>query len=68
MAAIGARIKMTSEITKAIGLPLLSRSSRRPPLNHIMRVSMSLSKAIAPAVVAATADTKVSLFATCDIS
>ncbi len=65
-AASGAKIKITSEITKAIGLALLSRS-RRPPKN-IMRVNMSETIAIAPAVVAATALTKVSRLATCAIS
>ena len=57
---------MTSEMTSAIGLPPPSRS-RRPPKN-IMRVNMSETIAIAPAVVAATALTKVSRLATCAIS
>ena len=67
VAAIGARIKTNSETTNMIGLALLSRS-RRPPPNHIMRIRKSLKIAIAPAVVAATAETRVSRLATCAIS
>jgi len=66
MAASGARIKITKEMTSAIGLPF-PLLSRRPPKN-IMRVNMSETIAIAPAVVAATALTNVSRFATCAIS
>ena len=65
-AAIGANIKTTSETTKAIGFELLLLS-RRPPKN-IMRIKKSDKIAIAPAVDAATAETNVSRFATCDIS
>ena len=61
-AASGARIKINNEKTSAIGLLLLSRF-RAPPKN-IIRVNMSDAIAIAPAVVAATALTNVSRFAT----
>ena len=61
-AASGARIKIRSEKTSAIGLLLLSRF-RAPPKN-IIRVNMSEAIAIAPAVVAATALTSVSRLAT----
>ena len=66
IAAIGAKIKIIRETISAIGLPLLLLSLR-PPKN-IMRVNMSETIAIAPAVVAATALTNVSRFATCAIS
>ena len=56
-----------SETTRANGFPPPSRRSRPPP-NHIMRIKKSLKIAMAPAVVAATAETNVSRFATCDIS
>ena len=57
----------TSERTSATGFWFWFPSLRPPPKN-IIRVRKSLKIAIAPAVVAATADTKVSRFATCDIS
>ena len=59
---------MTKEITSIKGLPPPSRLRSRPPPKNIMRVNMSETIAIAPAVVAATALTKVSRFATCAIS
>ena len=59
---------MTSETTSNNGLPPPSRLRSLPPPNHIMRVNMSDKIAIAPAVVAATALTNVSRFATCAIS
>ena len=64
---MGAKIKTKSETINMIGFELLSRS-RRPPPNHIMRIKKSLNIAIAPAVVAATAETKVSRLATWDNS
>ena len=59
---------MTSEMTSAIGFPPPSRLRSLPPPKNIMRVNMSETIAMAPAVVAATALTKVSRFATCAIS
>ena len=63
-AAMGASMRTTSENTSASGLELPPRSLSLPPPNHIMRIRKSLKIAIAPAVVAATAETNVSRFAT----
>ena len=64
-AAIGARIKTTIEAMSAMGFWLLSLLSLRPPPPKIIiRIRKSLRMAIAPAVVAATAETNVSRLAT----
>ena len=63
IAAIGARIIMKRETTNNNGFEFPSRRSRPPPKN-IIRAIKSLTMAMAPAVVAATADTKVSRLAT----
>ena len=62
-AAIGASNAATNAAIKTKGLdpPF---SSRRPPPKRLIRSKKSLINAIAPAVVAATAETKVSRLAT----
>ncbi|CAB4641548.1 unannotated protein [freshwater metagenome] len=62
-AAIGASIAATNAAISTNGLapPLLSL---RPPPKRLIRSRKSLIRAIAPAVVAATAETKVSRLAT----